>query len=515
MKKSHIFLFFLFISVVTRAQNIVIGPDNSIKNSEILTQIIGEKNGVIYIQKTQSDIFRSDGEYLERFDAHTLKSLGNVPLLLNTAYLESKQKKLNPYFEQAFIFKNQIIMFLTAHERNEKKLKAYVGTFDEEDRSQGIFEVDQIVKSNSYDPGKFVFFTNKNEKKIAIWQQIPGAKKDLALFGISVLNEDLKQEWKKGFALPYQRDDVEIINIESDTLGNMAILTKIFLPKKEIKNGKDPYRYHLITFSVKNYEVKDHIISIPNKRITDAQVLINNEQEIIVTGFVGNEWNNGVSGSWYGSYDFNGNSIQPLVYASFSQEIMEHFLKEKNILRGDGIPGFSIDRVFLRANGGLYTVSEQYLIQEVCNRDARGIQACNYYYYYNSIVVNAVKEDGSFEWSRMIPKYQNSVNDNGWFSSYAVMHKNDTLYFLYNEHAKNFDVNDPDKYKSMLRPGKATLALTKVFPDGRVRKEALLQSKTGNSIIRPRFYNYDAQGNLILPAYSQQNNSFKIIKIGF
>lgn len=514
--KQILILFLLFLrGLESKSQVILIGPDNTIKNSETLTEILGEKNGILYLQKTQSDVFKSDGEYLERFNSQTLENLGSIPLLLNDAFIESNKKKLKPYLENLFFFQGRIYMFMSAYDRVTNRTNAYVGLFDERDFQYGIREIDHIKNTSSYDPGNFVFTPNDDGSKLIIWQNIPGAKKDKSLMGIKVFDKDLNQLWVKGFALPYNRNDVELKQIISNNSGDVAMLLKIYLPRKEIKPGNLPYRYHVVTYRHGDASVHDHQLILAQKRVEEVAILLNHNQEIVVSGFIGNEAMQGTSGAIYGTYNFTGDQVQKLVSTIFPPEILSQFLKEKNITRGDGLPGFSVDKVFLKSDGGIYVISEQYLIQEVCNRDARGILACNYYYYYNSIIVHSITKDGAFMWTKSIPKFQGSVNDNGWYSSYAVSFKKDSLYFVYNEHIKNFDQNDPDKFKSMIRPGKSVLALTVMDENGNIKKEALFNSKTGNNIVRPRFYNYDKDGNLVLPAHAPQSNKFKLIKIEF
>lgn len=514
--KRGLFLGFLgLVCGLSWAQEITIGPDNSIKNSEVLTQIIGEKDSIIYIQKSQTSVFKSDGEYLERFDSRSLESLGSIPLLLNNAYIEHRGRRLEPQFEDVFFYQNRIILCLSAHDRKQKELLAYAAIFDKNDRQVYLILLDQLKNASSYDPGRFIFWPNASGNKLFVFQMTPSSKKEMALYGIKVFNSNWEKEWQKGFLLPYKRNDTEIINVLSDASGNIAMLIKVSKPRKEVKFGGNPYSYHLISYLAGSEDVVAHSISIPNKKITDIQILLNHKDKIIVSGFLCPEGNSGITGAFYGCYAFDGSVEMELRYSNFTQEILEQFLKERSIMRGDGLSGFSIDRIFLREKGGVYVISEQFLIQEICNRDARGILTCNYYYYYNSIVVNAISEEGKFEWNAIIPKYQSSVNDNGWFSSYAVAQKGDTLYFLYNEHAKNFDQDDPEKYRSMIRPGKAKLAMSKLSPDGKIEKTALVSSKTGNNIIRPRFYHYDSKGDLIIPAFSMQSNNFRLIKIAF
>lgn len=503
-----------FCTAPAQAQQIIYGPENNIKNSEILTEIVGEKNGVIYIRKVQTDIFRSDGEYIERFDAATLNNIGSIPVLLNDAWVEHRDKKLSPMLENVFFFRNRLVMFLSAYDKSTKTNVAYAGLFNDFDQQYALIEIDNIPEVNSFRTGDFRFGTTSDNNKIVVWQNIPGGRNDQALYGVKLYDSLYNRILSRGFLLPQKSYDVQVTDMLADAEGNIAMLVSIARPKKEIRGGELPVRYHLITYQPGLNEVKQQPIDLAGKNISDVRILINQNDHILCTGFYSNPGNSGVAGSFYGTYHFNGLPEVPLSYYGFSNDIMEQFLKEKSITRGDGLPGFSIDRIFLKSDGGLYTVSEQYFVQEVCNRDARGILSCNYYYYYNSIIVNAIDAQGRFQWTRLIPKYQSSVNDNGWFSSYAISNINDTLRVIFNENPKNFAESDPEKYKTMYKANKSVVALVTMDPAGNMQKKSLFSNKEEHLTMRPRFYSYDNNGNLIMPAYGQ-GGRFRLLKILF
>lgn len=512
------YILFIIIQLLTTeslAQVITVGPETNLKGNETLTDILGHKDGVIYIHKSKSDIFKNDGEFLEKFQLENLENVGTIPLLLQDAFIEVDKRKLKPNLETAFIFQNKLHMFLTAYDRVQKKNIAYVGLFDERDFQYALLEIDAIKNATSYDPGAFIFTKNIDGSKLIIVQNIPGIKKGKSILGISIFNEKLEKLITKGLVLPYDRNMVDFEQVISNKNGDVAMLLKVYLTRKEYKPGNEDHVYHLVTLKNGESEVKDHKILIPNKRVKHVSILFNQREEITLLGFIGNELNRGITGSLYGTFNFDGEQINALSESLFPSNILQHFTPEKYISRGDGVQGISIDKIFLKSNGGTYIISEQFQIEKVCNRDARGTLACNYYYYYNSILVHSISENGEFEWTKIIPKYQSSVDDGGIYSSYATTFKNDTLYFVYNEHEKNLDQTDPSKLRVMLRPNKAVLALSILAPDGNITKTPLINNKTENNKARPRFYYNENNGQLILPANELQSNKFKLIRIEF
>ena len=54
-------------------------------------------------------------------------------------------------------------------------------------------------------------------------------------------------------------------------------------------------------------------------------------------------------------------------------------------------------------------------------------------YHYNDIMALSYDKDGARNWSSFIPKEQYSQEDNGLFSSYALLNTGGTIAFLFND----------------------------------------------------------------------------------
>ena len=141
-----------------------------------------------------------------------------------------------------------------------------------------------------------------------------------------------------------------------------------------------------------------------------------------------------------------------------------------------------------RGDGGTVLIAEQYYVRVVTSYDrATGNTTVRYYYHYNDIVVISISPKGDIEWATKVPKRQTSVNDNGYYSSYAMMITGGQLHFIYNDHKINIVERRTNRLKNFrLSDNKGIIALASVDPDGKVSRRPLLSNRDATTICRPK-----------------------------
>ena len=124
----------------------------------------------------------------------------------------------------------------------------------------------------------------------------------------------------------------------------------------------------------------------------------------------------------------------------------------------------------------------------VCRTDPKtGVTTCTYYYHYNDIIVVSVGPDGQIEWATKIPKRQTSVNDYGYWSSYAMMIVEDKLHFIFNDTRKNLDIPKQGKYYNFsVRDKNGVVMLATVDSEGNVERRPLIANAEITAIVRPK-----------------------------
>lgn len=521
MKQGILGLILLFTGLCSFAQSrIQWGQEIKLKGGDYYSSILSETDSMLYLLKLRTEIFYNDGFYADRFDARTLNPAGSVPLLLRDARIANEGRELVPQFEQARVLDGNLVVFVSAYDKAADENVAYAITFDRYNTQNGLIELDRIDNAKRYNTGEFEFVVSPDGKRFMVLRKRPYQKKENARYDLKIFDSSFKPLHAKAVLLPYRDKNFDIMRHALDNDGNVVLLARIEKETKEFW-AEPSYYFSLIEFipsdssRVWKYDIPHERLPGDEMRlISDVDFILNDRNEILVPGFYTLPGKEGTQGTFFMSVDRNTHTVQSSAFKPFEKNLVLDFINEKKYNRGQGLPGFNINYTVPLADGGLYVVSEQYYMSEVCGRDGRGFINCNYYYYYNSIVVFRIDPSGNIAWNSVVPKFQFSINDDGFYSSYALAVTGDRLHFIYNDHPKNITLQKPGEFKIMSRPSVSQAIHVTVNPDGTYIKEPLFINKDERLILRPKFSGQVRDGEIIVSAIPK-NNYVKLGRIIF
>ncbi|MEO1626164.1 MAG: hypothetical protein AAFV25_13485, partial [Bacteroidota bacterium] len=158
-------------------------------------------------------------------------------------------------------------------------------------------------------------------------------------------------------------------------------------------------------------------------------------------------------------------------------------------------------------------VAEQYFVQEESFRDFYyGRFTVNYFYNYNDIIVVNIRPDGEIEWATHIPKRQETSNDGGYFSSYAMSIVRDRLYFIFNDNGRNFSANDRRLY-NFDGQRNSVISLAEVRKDGSLDVYPLFNNREADIITRPKVCKQSGKREMVI--YGERGRKYKFAKLVF
>ena len=491
------------------------GQETKLKCGDLYSRILSETDSVLYLLRLRTEVFYNDGFYADKFDVRTLNAAGSVPLLLRDARIANEGRELVPRFEKVFVINGNLHVFISAYDRTTDQNVAYVATFDRFDVQNGLLELDRINQAKRYNTGEFDFVVSPDGQKVMILRKRPYRQKENARFDLKVFDAQFNLLHSKSVRLPYREKNFEIVRHAIDDNGDVVLLARIEKENREFISSEPSYYFSLMEFSPSDSNrVWEYDIKSENNLITDVDFILNARGEILVPGFYTNPGKEGTQGTFLMCVDRTTHSVKSSATMPFEKTLVLDFINEKKYNRGQGLPGFNINYTVPLPEGGLYVVSEQYYMNEVCGRDGRGFINCNYYYYYNSIVVFRIDGNGNIVWNSVIPKFQFSINDDGFYSSYALAVTGDRLHLVYNDHPKNIQLEKPGEFKVMSRPSVSQAIHVTVNPDGTYIKEPLFINKDERLILRPKFSGQVKDGEMIISAVPR-NNYVKLGRIIF
>ncbi len=501
-------LFLLAAAVTSFAQSrISWGEDRRLKSGDFYSGILCEADSSLFLLKVRSEVFGGDGFYAEKFSSANLTAESSFPLLLKDARIALEGKELIPQFEKVLMFNGEITVFLSAYDKSNDNNIAFAATFSPSRGVQtGLIELDRIEDARRYNTGGFEFILSPDGLKLMVLRKKPYRKKENARLDLKLFDTQFNPLTGQSVLLPYKDKNFEIARYAPDNEGGVILLARIEREQKEFITAEPDFYYTLIDFPAGDSAgFSEYEINAENKLLSDVDFMLTAEGKILISGFYAIQGREGVQGTFFMSVDRHQRRVISQSTRPFDKTLVLDFINEKKFSRGNGLPGFNMDHTIPAPDGGLYVISEQYLMSEVCGRDGRGFISCNYYYHYNSIVVFKIAETGEILWNTVIPKFQFSINDEGFYSSYALAVSDGGLHFVYNDHPKNIQLDKPREFKIMTRPSAAMAVHVKLNPDGTYIKEPLFNNKESKLILRPKFNGQMRNGEIIISAVPKNN----------
>jgi hypothetical protein len=287
-----------------------------------------------------------------------------------------------------------------------------------------------------------------------------------------------------------------------DKNGRVYLLVRIKYDKDE-PAGQDgpPFRYSLVTFTGDSTDVEDYELSLGNKIISDIDMHIEESGNIVCSGFYSNRGLSQAAGTFFLKVNRNEKKIEGKVMSEFDAGFTSSFLESSRIRGQVELSDFKMDHFVQFRDGSFGLVAEQFLIDRICWQDFRtGMINCNYFYYYNNIIVIRMDADGEIIWAADIPKFQESSNDMGYYSSYAFGFDGESMHFVFNDNPKNLTETDKTRAHQMDNIKRATIVHARLGMDGSFTRENALTEK------KNRFY--------FVPGYARQISNSSIWLIG-
>jgi len=255
---------------------------------------------------------------------------------------------------------------------------------------------------------------------------------------------------------------------------------------------------------------------------------------IAFTGLYSDEDKQGMQGVFYFEIDAAKEEIRDVKKQSFSEDFLTQFwsskdkkraakVKKKKEKRGKSTApsayNYDIRDVFFKDNGDMCMVAEQFYVRVVSHThtDAQGrtYTTYTYYYYYKDLILTNYDSNGNITWIKKIPKRQMSVNDGGTYLSYYGFTKNNKVYFVFNDNAKNLNI-DADVVANSgdgvewLKWRDAVCALATVDNDGNVEREWMFNLKEEKVLAFPKLCQELENGDHML--YTKRGKKTKFVK---
>jgi hypothetical protein len=525
-----LFAVVLLLSIAGQAQtkttkvDLTWGEEQSTSRRVVMDDIIGSDEEGIYIIKRTP---RGETPIL-------IESYGNDMLLKKSVAVPLGEKRESRVYQYATQIDGELILFSTLLDNRSKVNMLFAQTIHKKTLNLsskltkiGAIEYDGRSKRNS---GSFTYTISNDEKRILIYYNLPQERDENEKFSYHILDKDLNLLWEKKITLPYENELFSVVDYDIQENGDLYLLSKIFKDKaKAIRKGKPNYQYQIIAYTDQGENKIEYPVNLEDKFLIDMKIAIHLDGDIICGGFYSDNGTTTISGSYFLKIDESTKSIVSKSFKEFELDFITQNMTDKDKRRtqkrkakGKEVDLFQygLEDIVLKEDGGAILIGEQYFVRVVTTTDGQGNVSTSYHYFYNDILVLNINADGEIEWAEKIAKRQHTVNDGGYFSSYALAITGDKINFIFNDNAKNLASSKMTRGKAkgvvyeFTKNNRTSVAvLVQIDGDGRQVKEALFNAKDSKLLIRPKVAEQVSDYDMVI--YGQKRKTERFGKITF
>lgn len=384
------------------------------------------------------------------------------------------------------------------------------------DGDADVIEIGSVGYKRAKQKGSFDFVESKNHTKLLVVESPPIEKYNMERFRLTMFNDSLNKLWTKEIKLPYLDQEFNIINSKVDGHGNVFLLTthKDILSKQNNNRRLSRKNYTVLVYSEDKNKLKEFDIRLKDKWVSGLNMSFNRDGDVMVGGFYNDTKVEGALGSFYLTIDKDSIVIKNKSLSPFGQGFIDQLVPGRQQSKNIGLEDFQFDNFVIGKDGCSYMTAEQYFVRTSSYFDQRtGVTNYTYYYHYNDIVVVKFGLDGKVLWTKKVAKKQVTMNDNGDYSGYVVVPRNDGICLLYNDHLKNFVENDEEAIRTMNNPQRSITAMVTINKNGAINKKPLFDLEEQGTIILPEIGEYINAQKFVI--YTKQSRVFRFASIAF
>lgn len=520
--KSVIFTAALLLSSVAFAQtksekvDISWGAEQKASKKISLEDLVGyDESGFYALKSKKGHLF-----FLEHYNEEMN--------LVKSVELNLENGKDENTFEFIVQWNDQLLLFSSLLDKKSKKNNLYVQTINKESLMPNhdlrmVSQIDYEGRSKR-SSGSFSYSFSEDRSKFLLYYALPYKKNETERYGFHVFDKNMDLVWEKQVDLPFEEGLFGIEEYAINDKGEVYLLGVAFKDKRISKRRGEPnYSYQILSYSDNGNTFKSFPVELSGHFLTDMQISINQENDIICAGFYSSEGTYSIKGSFFLRIDGESKKIEQSSFKEFELDFLTQNLNDRQVRRvkrkkekGKDLELYEYDlnQLVMRDDGGAVLIGEQYYVSKTISTDANGNTTTTYHYHYNDIIAVNISPEGEIEWATKIPKKQVTSDDYGFYSSYVLAVVNDKLYFVFNDNGKNLFYKDGnDKLHNFTKNKESLITMVELDQYGNQTREALFSVRDADVLTRPKVCEQVSKNELIL--FGQRKKVHKFAKLTF
>lgn len=490
---------FLLISFFTATFSLAFGQlKEPIKGGAYSTARKENFNG--FIGENSTTVFTVDYLYVSRKKQELIiRKFYKQDLML----VDSKNIYENPpdgfYGEplEVFYSSDTIYMFANLYDEQSKNLFITLDLFD----VNGV-KISSAVLDTLPDDETLHIHQAKNERGFLLVKSNRFSNLTEQELGIVAIDKSGSVLFRQTIKSPMALQNLNIEKMAWTPEGSVFVLcnynfnpsTASVYDDREMINNK----YALWSYNPAKKFLKEFDIRMKGKWINGIEMQLNKKNDLVIAGYFNESRYHTICGVFSLIVDQD-LSILESTFEKFDQEVIAKFLASKELEKNKELEDYTLNGLAMLADGSYFLLGERYYKYIERNYDPRtNITTTIEHFNYNSIIVSYFNPDGKHQWTDRIPKYQNSTNDFGYFSSYTYLNTGSDLFIFFNDSDKNNELalNDYFNYKGLFNNRRFQITSVQVDTSGVVSRKPLvgvdnsfiLRARQSNQISRQTMY---------------------------
>jgi len=527
--KKRVTLLLLLVSISLSAQlkvgniDLNFGENITTTDGDII-KIAGEKNNTIYTLARKKKKF-----FLQTFEAST-KAFKKSSLL---KFDKVNGNKLQ--IEDLAIVGEKVFLMLSYFDKKAKKYNFIA----KEVKGNNIVKTTNILSvqvESRKRRGSFVFTSSYDEFNYLVAHVGLNTKKELLTYNIALVDDALNKVLEDNYEITFEEQNRQLFDfsdVQVNEHGDVLIATTESYRDKKKKTSVNNITIHSY-LAKSNYKKQLTNITLTGKRALNCNLIETKDNTLHAIGFYSPLKKSGkaeyfVEGIYDVSFNYSTGEVIKKTFNDFTLEVKKKLIGERRAKKGKNLRPFYNNIAFVeRENGGVIVLSEFKYVVVGRSQGIGPLSITPYTYNTNEIIVTALKEDGTLDWSNVIPKEQQvtvselgfslgfiggsggvSVSAGAYFPltilgsgpeylSAIPMYNNGQLTVLVNDDPKNIGITDMDEVRKVRNVNKMipvvftlneqTGELTRVDPEDFEKKQIVVRpsthyQKTGNTFL--------------------------------
>lgn len=491
----------------TKKVTMLRGADVPASKRSTVSDIIGFDERGFYAIKTSVSLLSYSSE-IQFYDK-------NYSLVAEEEF-EPEVNGKDSYVERIIFWNNELFVFHSYADKKTDENTLYLQKVDKKSlklESQ-ITEIASINFSGKTrrNSGNYNVIVSDDSSKLLVYYQLPYDKGEPEQFGFHAFDSKMNKLWSKDVTLPYEEELFSVADYTIGNDGNVYLTGRLYNDRAKIKvKGEVNYSYKVLSYKNDGNDFQEYALDLGDKFITDVRIGTFPNGDLACAGFYSDKGVYSIKGSFYLRIEGNSGKALQTTTNQFGIDFITQNLTEKQEKKAKKkeekgksleLYEYDLDNLIMRSDGGVVLVGEQYYVRVVTTTTttANGgtTTRTTYHYYYNDIIVVNISPEGQIEWAKKVAKRQHTVNDNGYFSSYATMVHGDKLYFVFNDHSMNLNYDGTGKIYWMNLGKKSMVTLVEVNAAGDITREALFSMQDAGVRTRPKVCEQISADKMIL-----------------